>query len=236
MVNRWRRWPRFLASFGLIAVFVGQAVAQSAGPSLFKLNIAKSFDTSNSQEWNPGAVKLKGVRALDIVTFVHRVNQAYFHGTERLLTDRFDVEYQSESLPRSVGEGIIMDSVLRMLNLRIVQRAMDVEVVIIDKPRKLGPSIWASYEATSSISLGREGSPTVGHTTMDGFARHLEGYFLRPVIDRTKMVGQFRWEAALQKDMTEEALIDEVKGKLGLDLKYAREKVLMYVVEPIPED
>ncbi|MBX3119403.1 MAG: DUF3738 domain-containing protein [Fimbriimonadaceae bacterium] len=230
-VNRWRRWPRFISALTLLTLFAGQAFCQSAGTSLFKLSIAKSQSATNSQEWNPSSVTLRGVRALDIVTFVHRVNPAYIFGGEKLLNERFDVDYQSTSLSRSMGEGIIMDSVLRMLGMRVVLKQMDVDVVIIDKPRKLGPAIWASYEANSSITIG-SGS-TVGHTTMEGLGLYLEKFYNRPVIDRTKMIGLFKWELAIQQGIHENELTAEIKNKLGLDMKFARERMSMYVVEPV---
>lgn len=211
---------------------VGIATAQTPSNSLFKLSVAKTFENSNSQEWSASSIHLRGVTPLDIVTFVYRVNPAYFWGRERLLTDRFDIDFESASLPRQTSEGIVMDTVLRMLGVRIVERSMDVDVVILDKPRKLGPDIRASFEANNSISIDQEGA-TIGQTTMAGLCRHLELYFDKPVFDKTKMIGRFRWELGLRKGMSNDEVTAEIKSHLGLEVRNAREKIIMYVVEPV---
>ncbi len=233
MITRWRRWPKLIGPFALVIALAGMAPAQSSG--ILKMTIAKTSDSTNSQEWNPGTIRLRGVRALDIVTFVNRINPVYLSGKERLMGDRFDVDYESVSIPRATGEGIVIDSILRMLKLQIVKKAMDVDVMVIDKPRKLGPYIRSSYETSNTISIDEDGV-TVGITDMDGLARHLESYLLMPVINRTEMKGQFRWEVGFRQGMNQSMVSTEVKSRLGFDLKPARERMTMYVVEPIPTD
>lgn len=217
-----------------LATTAAVSQAQNATESLFKLSVSRTNDSLNSQEWNPKAIRLHGVSALDIVTFVYKVNPAYFYGRERLEPHRFNIDYESRTLSKATGEGLIMDAVLRLIGVKIAERTMEMDVVILDKPKKLGPDIRSSFEATNTISIGDNGS-IVGQTQMSGLARHLEGYFLKPVIDRTKMIGRFRWELNLHPGMSNAEVFAEIKARLGLEPRWSKEKVVMYSIESLDE-
>jgi hypothetical protein len=132
------------------------------------------------------------------------------------------------------GDKETLKTVAKALGLTITQEEREILALVIrisPKGHRLKPAANGKHVKAEEICVRDNGWPMDG-ITMDEFARFFEGRYYRPVVNLTKLNGE--WSILLSKDVVKSwPTENETKelDKLGLVMRWQRCKVLVTLVK-----
>ncbi len=213
------------------AALPSRAAASSTDtPALVELVIRPSTTGSLSTESRPGRFEATGMTLRAAFSRAHRFPGSRIIGDGVAGQIRYDITVAVPPERRESLEPLLQDGLAATLGLTARRERREMEALVLTAPSERPKGLRQPASSSGSSSRWGRGKLSAVNRPLSALVTMLEDALERPVVDETRLTGNFDFEASWDPDQSD-GVLRAIREQLGLEVKTDKRSIEVLVVE-----
>lgn len=195
----------------------------------FTLTIKPTKSENPSWSRTPGRFQARAIDLKTVLSLLYMVTKTRIIGSTLLEDARYDISASMLDGNKNELESILVKAIEASFRLKVRREIREMEVFVLTAPEQTTVNLKPNPSEVSRSSVDA-GVIAASAVPMGVLAEKIEGVFKQPVIDETKLQGNYDWNLVFD-ERKPSSIIDEVRKELGLQLKRTTRQIEVFVVE-----
>ncbi len=199
-------------------------------PARFEITIKPAKSEGNSMSQTRGRFRASG----DLKTalgLIHNFPNIRIFGPPLLVEARYDISATMLEGNTDDLKAILAKTIEASFKLRVRREMREMEVFVLTAPDQAAINLKPNPAVVGHASHA-DGVIAAAAVPIQTLVEQLEGVLKQPVTDETKLPGKYNWNVLFDAKRPD-SIIDAIRQDLGLELKRARRRIEVMVVDKI---